>query len=410
MKVAHLVAGDLDGGAARGAYWMHLALLQEGINSTVLTNSFKKNLGQNVTSVSSGKVSKLKSILREEIDSGLSIFYKNREKKIFSTGVVGYNFTKTIQYKEANIVHLHWVNNGFVNMKHLAKVKKPIVWTLRDMWPMTGGCHYSYECENYNSGCGCCKQLNSHKKNDLSRMVLRRKQKLIPKNTTLVGISNWISEVARKSYLFNGFDIRTIFNGINTDEFIPIEKNIAKQSLGILSDKTLILCGACSLKERYKGFSKYIEAMNYLDRSKYLLCFFGNLDESEVSKLGFEFINFGYLHDILLMRLVYSAADIFVAPSIMEAFGKTLVESLACGTPVVCFDATGPQDIIDHKVNGYKAEPFNCEDLAEGINWISKNKDSSQLILSSREKAVNAFDTKIVAKKYLDIYCELLNK
>lgn len=409
MKVLHLVAGDLDGGAAKGAYWLHLALMEKGVDSIILTNSIKKNLGQNVMSIASSKVSKLKILLREEIDNNLSCLYREQELRIFSPGMIGYDFTKTKEYHDADVIHLHWINGGFVNIKHLAKIKKPLVWTIRDMWPMTGGCH-AYECDNYITGCGFCKQLHSKKRIDLSRLVVRRKKKYIPEHTTLVGISNWVRETTAHSYLFSGFDTRTIYNGIDTRIFKPISKSIARDILNIGSDKKVILCGACSLKDLHKGFDKFLEAINHLDKSKYLLCFFGHMDDNLLSDKEFEYLNFGFLHDIVSMQLLYSSADVFVAPSIIDAFGKTLVESMACGTPVVCFDATGPRDIVDHLVNGYKAEPFDSVDLAAGIDWAANNNEYSKLCLNAREKAESVFDIKFAAQKYLELYHELIDK
>jgi len=178
---------------------------------------------------------------------------------------------------------------------------------------------------------------------------------------------------------------------------------------GIKTDKKIILAGAQSLKGFYKGFDKFIEAINLLDKDKYFLCFFGNLDKSVAESLEFEYKNFGFLHDTVSLRVLYSASDVFVAPSIMEAFGKTLAEAMACNTPVVCFDATGPKDIVDHKINGYKAIPFESRDLANGIEWILNNKNHNELCQNAREKVLREFDSVVVAKKYIKLYEEIMS-
>ena len=119
------------------------------------------------------------------------------------------------------------------------------------------------------------------------------------------------------------------------------------------TDKKVVLAGAISLKDSYKGFDRYLEALKHLDPDEYHLCFFGRQNRAVVDALGFDYTHFGYVHDAIALRLVYSAADVFVAPSLMEAFGKTIAEAMACGTPAVCFDATGPRDIVQHQVDGH---------------------------------------------------------
>ncbi|HYQ56399.1 MAG TPA: glycosyltransferase, partial [Draconibacterium sp.] len=108
--------------------------------------------------------------------------------------------------------------------------------------------------------------------------------------------------------------------------------------------------------------------------------------------------------------ILYSAADVFVAPSIMEPFGKTLGEAMACETPVVCFDATGPKDIVDHKENGYKAKAFNPEELGEGIKWVAQNNKGNHLGKAGREKVVREFSSEVVAQKYIHLYDSVLNE
>lgn len=411
MKILHIIGGDLSDGAARGAYWLHCGLLSLGVESKVLTNSFTTLGDPTVITVSNNKIAKLFTLIRNNLDSIPLFFYRNKKKVIFSSGFWGFDFTRTDEYKWADIIHLHWIN-GFVNMKHLSKIKKPIIWTLRDMWPMTGGCHVAtaLECENYKTGCGNCKQLGSKYKYDLSKYILNRKKKWLPKTMKIVGISNWISEEAKKSLLFKDFDIGTIYNNVNTEDFFPVEKKVARDILGLSAlKKKIILAGATNLSDFYKGFGKYLDALKSLDKEKYFLCFFGNLDKNLIENMGFEYKNFGYLNDLISLRLVYSAADVFVAPSLMDAFGKTLVESMACGTPVVCFDATGPKDIVTHKVDGYKAIPFESKSLAEGIEWVLNSDSTLDLSNKARESAVAEFDSKVISGKYVELYKEVLS-
>lgn len=409
MKILHIVAGDLNGGAARGAYWLHLGLKKLGVESQLYSNS-KTVLGfEDVITTSITNKDKIVSLFRGNLDKFFLFFYSKRKKRLFSTGFFGFDLTKTQEYKDADILHLHWINNGFIKIKSLKKIKKPIVWTVRDMWPMTGGCHYSMNCENFKKGCGCCEQLSSKKKHDLSKIVLNRKKKYVPKHTKIVGVSNWVSNSAKESELFKNFDIRTIHNGINTTEFFPIDKKIAKTIFNITTKKKIILLGAQNLLDFHKGFGEFLKAVELLDREKYFLCFFGHVNLSQISNLGFEYCSFGYFHDNLSLRLAYSCADVFVAPSTMEAFGKTLVESMACGTPVACFDKTGASDLIEHKIDGYRAKPFDTKDLATGIKYLVNKKDEIGFSEKVRQKIVFKYDIKVIAVEYIKIYQEILN-
>jgi glycosyltransferase involved in cell wall biosynthesis len=412
MKILHIIAGELTGGAARGAYWLHQGLEELNIDSKILTNASSDLGDKNVILIAINKKSKILNLIRKRLDNIIILFYPNRKKIIFSTGFWGYNFTKTKEYKEADIINLHWINGGFVNIKHLKKIKKPIVWTMRDMWPMTGGCHVAefLNCQRYKEGCNKCKQLNSNKKYDLSYFVWNRKKRFIPRQVILVGISNWLSLKAKESRLYKNHKIYTIHNNIKIEEFLPIKKEVAKKILKLNTRKKVILVGSTSTSDIWKGFHKFLNAIKFLDKNKYFLCFFGEFNKHYLIKeLGYEYKSFDYLKDNISLRLLYSASDVFVAPSIQEAFGKTLTEAMSCETPVVCFDATGPKDIVSHKIDGYKAKPFSSEDLAKGIEWVLNYDNYEDLCKNARKKVVENFDSRVIAEQYKKLYEEILN-
>ncbi|HYQ56270.1 MAG TPA: hypothetical protein VEP89_02905, partial [Draconibacterium sp.] len=203
LKVVHLVAGNLDGGAARGAYWLHTGLQKIGVNSHILTDSELTFGDANVHSVTKTKKDKLLKVFRENVDYLYTLPYQKRSIDLFSTGFWGIDLKKQEILKDADIVHLHWINSGFVNIRQLKDLTAPIVWTIRDLWPMTGGCHIAEAlgCEYYKEQCGYCKQLGSSRKNDLSRKVFNRKKKYFGGNIHPVGISNWMSEKVKESAL-----------------------------------------------------------------------------------------------------------------------------------------------------------------------------------------------------------------
>ncbi|MDG5814686.1 glycosyltransferase family 4 protein [Chitinispirillales bacterium ANBcel5] len=409
MNILHIVSGNLNGGAFRGAYWLHKGLQKIGVDSIMLTNSRDTGNDDSIVSIRKNPKSKIVAEIRPRLDRLPLLFYRNRSKKIFSTAITGFDFTKTAEYRNADIIHLHWINAGFVNIKDLKQITKPIVWTLRDMWPMTGGCHYSIQCNNFKTGCGNCWQLSSKRSLDLSRFILKRKLKHLPYNMKLIGISNWMSSLAQSSILFKQHDIRTIYNNINCKEFFSIEKTTAREILGIKTDKKILLCGSTNISDFYKGFSKLADALQNLNKNRIMLLFFGSASNEFLTSLGYEYKSLGFLNDNISLRLAYSASDVFVAPSLMDAFGKTIAESMACGTPTVCFNATGPGEIVDHKINGYAATPFEPDDLAKGIKWVLEHPNYQALTQKARKKVLTNFDNSVIAKKYYDLYQELLN-
>ena len=406
MKILHLIAGDLKGGAAKGAVTLHLALKRCSVQSTILTNGKLEFEKEDTVSILNFFISRALNYIRARIDRVLTLPYANKSNNIFSTGIFGYNFTTSKLYKEADIIHLHWVNS-LVNIKDISKINKPIIWTFRDMWPMTGGCHINFTCNKYKIGCGDCEQLNS-KGYDLSKFVINRKKKYLPKTMKIVGISNWISNNAKNSFLFQNFDIRTISNCIDTKKFFPLDKKESKKKLNILTEKKIILTGAQNLDDPYKGFDKFLDLLDLLDENKYFLCFFGYINESIITKLKFEHKNFGIVKKESDLNLIYNCADIFVATSIIEPFGKTIIESMSCKTPVVCFDTSGPKDLIDHKLNGYKAKANEINDLKNGIEWILKSEEYEAICDRAMKKVRENFDSNVIAKKYIELYNEVL--
>lgn len=297
-------------------------------------------------------------------------------------------------------------------MRTLRKVTKPIVWTMRDMWPLTGGCHYAMDCRRYTLGCGQCPQLQSTRRRDLSRLIAWYKKRMIPRDIAVVGISDWLTDCARASRVFEGCAVQTIGNNIDTRTFFPVDRRQARKALGLDTDKRIVLLGAQNVTDFYKGFDLLVEALEKIDRHDLHLCSFGRTSAECLAKVGADHTSLGFLHDNISLRLAYSAADVFVAPSRMDAFGKTIAEAMACGTPVVCFDATGPRDIVEHKVSGYKARPFDPSDLTDGIRWVLDRppEDFATLCASARQRVEACFDSRGIATQYIEVYekiCDL---
>lgn len=409
MKILHIVAGELNGGAARGAYWLHRALRDLGLESRILGNARDIDGFEAVESLADSAPRKVQLALARRLGKAPIRLYRGRRNMDFNTGFDGIDISRLAAYADADLVHLHWVN-GVVGVRSLRKLDKPVVWTLRDMWPMTGGCHHSLECDRYMAACGRCPQLASTREHDLTRLVLRRKQKALPTHMHIVGISHWMSECARKSSLFRSLPVTTIANNVDTRAFTPVEKAIAKQRLGLVDDRKVLLVGAQNVSNAYKGFDLFLDALKQLDKGKVQVLLFGKRTASIPDSHGIPSTNLGFLGETTALQVAYSAADVFIAPSRADAFGKTLVEAMACGTPAVCFDATGPKDIVEHGVDGYRAKPFSATDLAGGINWVLSRTqgDYRSLCDNARMNAERKFDSRVIAKRYVALYRDVL--
>lgn len=408
MNILHVVSGDLNGGAAKGALILHRALLKNKVQSTLVTQGANTYNDSFIISLKKNPIISSKLKLLKRIQKYRLWYYTNRKKSLFNTGYDGLDITSLPGYIESDIIHLHWINN-LVSMKSLQKVGKPIVWTLRDMWPMTGGCHYSIDCSRYIFGCGACPQLSSICDNDLSRSVMNKKKVYLSNNITVVGISNWIKQCAENSYQFKNNDSRVIHNNIETDVFKPTEKNISKADLGFDLSERIVLVGALNVSDSYKGSKHLVEALKSIYKSNIHLVTFGSGVLEELKHLPIKQTDLGYVDDEKFLAKIYSAADVFVAPSLMDAFGKTLAEAQACGTPVVCFNATGPRDIVEHKVTGYKATPYEPSDLVSGISWVLSLDEGryEEMCLESRQRSVRLFDSEKIAEEYEMLYKEL---
>jgi len=409
MKVVHVFTGPMTDGAARGAYWLHLGLKKLGVDSTILTSGHSPANDTSIVSLAATFLPVLRLALLTRLSNLPTRLYRNRQSRLFNTGFLGIDFTRNPSYRDANVVHLHWVN-GLVGMRTLRKIVKPVIWTMRDMWPMTGGCHYAMECERYRDGCGRCPQLGSRHENDLTRWVVKNKKASLPKHIRMVGISHWLSECAEQSCVFRGFPIATINNNVDTEQFFPLDQFFARIALKLPGHKKIVLVGSHQITEFYKGFALFLDSLETLDMTNIHVVIFGNALREELSHIKASYTYLGFLFDAASLRLAYSAADVFVAPSRMDAFGKTIVEAMACGCPVVCFDATGPRDIVVHQVTGYKAAPFESSDLGAGIQWVLSRSawSTTWLRAQARKWAQEQFDSSLVAQQYLALYERLV--
>ena len=411
MKILIVNTSDIQGGAARAAYRLHKALLSQDVDSQMLVQS--KSSDDLTVLAETSKLRKGFNKLCIKIDRFPVRLYKERTKTLFSPSWFGFsNIVDKINEINPDIVHLHWTYRGMMKIEDMARIKAPIVWSLHDMWAFTGGCHYDEECKAYEKDCGSCKVLGSDKENDLSRKIYNRKQKTFSKieNLTIVGLSKWINDCAKNSTLLKDKKHVNLPNPIDTNIYKPFDKEKSRELWNLPKDKKLVLFGAMgATSDPRKGFDKISEALHTFKNNNIELVVFGSSEPKESQNFGFKTHYLGSLSDDVSLVTLYSAVDVMIVPSLQENLSNAIMESLACGIPVVGFDIGGNSDLIDHQKNGYLAKSFDTLDLSNGIEWILNNENYEKLCVNARKKVLKEFDSKLVVQKYIELYKEILN-
>lgn len=411
MKILIVNRSDLNGGAAKASYRLHKSLLAQDVESQMLV---QHKISDDYTVLTEkSRFRKIFNVARSLIETLPLMFYKNRTQTFFSPSWFGFsNVADKINEINPDIVHLHWINDGMLKVEDLAKIKAPIVWSLHDMWAFTGGCHYNEACQAYEERCGNCKVLGSHKEKDLSRRVYNRKENIFSQieNMTIVGLSAWLSNCAKNSSLLKEKKHVNLPNPINTQVFKKMDKERARALWNLPKEKKIVLFGALkSTDDPRKGFQELEEALHKLEDKTIEFVVFGRSEPKVSQNFGFNTYYIGDLHDEVSLVTLYSAVDVVVVPSLQENLSNVIMESLACGTPVVGFDIGGSSDMIEHKKTGYLSKAFSSDDLANGIEWILNNENYDELCENAREKVLKEFDSQVVAFKYITLYKGILN-
>ena len=414
---------DIYGGAARATYRLHVGLQKEGIASRILAAN--KTSDDPTVSLPWLYRSSLRRRAALKLEMLPRRFYSERgaPPTPWSTNLLPTLGGGAFNHHDANLIHLHWIGSGIVPIPTLAKIRKPLLWTLHDMWGITGGCHYAADCTRYFDACGACPQLASTNDLDLSRVILRAKQKHWQSlKFTVVSPSRWLADCARKSTLFRSKRIEVIPNGLDTDIYRPMAKEAVRVELGLPQHSKLILFGALnSTSEPRKGYQLLLPALHRLAQAmtqdarlaNLALVVVGadgpatNASPGDAPPIPIHYA--GYVTNEEKIAALYAAADLFVAPSLEDNLPNTVMEALACGVPSVAFNVGGMPDMIEHQANGYLATPFEVEDLAKGMAWIlADDQQRARLGERARAKVMAEFTLSHSARQYQTLYTQLL--
>ncbi len=405
LKILHVSFSDSVGGAAIAMNRLHQALKKSGVDSKVLVVQKATNdpdvIGPSnkiETLFSEFKI-KLARYLRRKL-------LKTTNYESFSFNLLSTGLLKKINKIDADIVHLHWIGNEMLSISQIKKIKKPIIWTFWDMWPMCGAEHHSYD-RRFIEGYKTNNRPNDEKGIDLNRMIWLHKTKHLDFDFTIIAASKWFKAEIQKSSLYNKKNIIHMPPNINLEVWKPADQKNSKKYFDS-NGKKIFLFGSATSTNHRKGFDFLISLFKKKKFENCKLVIFGEKPK-RLDDLNIEYEYIGKINDTNSLCKIYSDSDLMLMPSKIEIFGQIGLESNSCGTPCIAFKDTGPTDFIDHKVNGYLSKYLDEEDFANGINWIlDKNEKSNELSLNSINNVKNNFDDKIINKKFIEIYKNII--
>lgn len=397
---------------------LNKALKAKGLDSELAVN-FLFSANPEVQNLSKSFFSKFFAALGIILERIIAKLFTKNVPIPFSFPVWGKDISGHQLVKSADIIHLHWVNHAFLRPQDLAKLSglnKPIVWTFHDSNAFTGGCHVRYDCDHFLKECGNCPILKYHGPDDSSHQIWKKKENAYSKlNLTIIAPSRWMAESVKKSSILGSVNVVNIPNTLDTSVFKPTAKVEARAKLGLDPGKFILMSGFMpSMKDLHKGTPYLIEAIELFIKNHQVstdsveLLVFGNRDEKNVPEFSIPTTFLGTISDDEKLALCYSAADVFLAPSLEDNLPNTVMESLACGTPLAAFTTGGIPDMVKHKYNGYLAEYRSSADLAAGIAWIYNYPDKAELNFNARQTVADYFSESIIGGQHIELYKSLL--
>ena len=425
MKVTLLSTYHLNGGAGIAATRLHRALLKTGVESSLLVEQATKS-EPGVIPLADSYLDRKWETARFALDR-LSFVPYEKDKSVrfhFSPASIGANLSYHPAVREADVLHIHWTNFGFLSLSGLEKLirlGKPIVWTLHDQWAFTGGCHYTRGCTRFLTQCGQCPYLRKPGPNDLSARVFARKASILTPETNLhiVAPSKWMADEAGSSQLLEWFPVSTIPNTLDQTVFRPIDRQAALNRFGLTDpDRPRLLFGSFNTTDPRKGFQYFADALTLLhqqhptaaaDRLNPEILVFGKGQTDATAALPYPVRQLGVLTTDDELVAAYNRADALVVPSLEDNLPNTVVESLSCGTPVVAFRTGGIPEMISQFKNGYLADVSSTPKLANGLAFILNYPNPADLRQNARHSAERLFSEEEVGRRHLELYDSLLN-
>lgn len=415
MKILHLSTYDA-GGAGKATYRLHQNLRAYGLHSKMLVLNKQSDdediiLFAKRDSMLQSRTTVAKTWLK--LCTNSKYYFQNQTTLIGKVEDILNNIPFT-----PDVIIAHWTANFLTveNFYQLSRhIRVPILWYLMDMAPLTGGCHYAWDCRGYISHCGRCPALYSRKTHDQSYRNWEKKRAFIEKtNLTVISATGWIDEQAKKASVFTGKRVVKIMLGVDSELFKPVAKDLARARLNLPADKKIMFFGAQSMKLKRKGMAPLVAALKLLareyDLNKLLVVTAGNVFGMEsFLKRNFKHVHLGFLADDTLAT-AYQAADLFVCPSVEDSGPMMINEAIMCGTPVVAFKMGVAVDLVHTGKTGYQAELNSSEDLAKGIRYLLAldPQEAKKMAKQCRDLSLKLYSPQVQAQAFKSLFEQLL--
>jgi len=409
MRILHINYSDSKGGAATSVRRLHASFLKNNYDSWLFVTH--KFLSEKNVITFDNFFDKIKNFLKRISSKIFCKFFKIFNNNIdYSIAYFSSNTKKYINQIQPSVVNLHWICNETLSIEELPKIKKPLVWTILDMWPFLGAQHIDLD-QVYK------KYWNNknYKDNfffDVNSWVFSRKLNSFNFDFELIAISNWLANKAKESLLFKNKTISVIPCLLDFDQWSPLEKKQARKILNLnLNKKFILFSSAAGSSDKKKGFNYLVKILkNCKNLKDFHLIFIGNLNLKDLEGINISYSQYNnfFFGDPNILKIIYSCADLIIMPSIVEAFGQVALEGAACNVPTLAFSNTGIEEILKHKINGYLADYLNFEDLTYGFNWSLNDVNNKFISNNCRSMAFEKFSDKLIISKYNNIYKKLI--
>ena len=405
MKILFVNTSESIGGAAIAAGRLLRALRRSGMEVHMLVSN-RQTENPAIVSLSRMSWKKKWNFVAER--AGIFIRQRLSKRNLWAIDPAthGRDITKSRYFREADVIHLHWVNQGMLSMRCLQKILesgKPVVWTMHDMWPFTGVCHHADDCGNWKTHCGHCRLLRKGKcERDLSYKTFGKKTEIYGKGKIhFVACSKWLENLAKESPLLKNHELTQIPNAIDTKFYVPGDREEARRALNLPLDKPLILFVAAKATDEGKGFAYLADAVRKMSQEVGVVIV-GQEAEIAANLLKDNVFPFEYVSNRDKMRTLYQAADLLAMPTLHDNLPNTIVEAVSCGLPCVGFEIGGLPEMIEHEKTGYLVKYRDTDDLKNGLEWTLEHKEKLSHI--ARERALESYSELAVAAEYKKIY------
>lgn len=413
MKVLLINTSDKTGGAAVAASRLMHALKGEGMEVRMLVCD-KLTTDDSVVSLAEGHIGRLRRLWKKAFERLLllpRLRFSRHNLWAIDNGACGYDVTRHPAFEWADIIHMHWVNQGMMSLNDIRRVissGKRVVWTMHDLWSATAICHYAADCEAFTNHCQHCPLLpGGGSATDLSAKTWKQKAATYSAgDVTFVTCSEWLGRQARQSALLRDQEVVSIPNPIDTKVFCPKDKKAARRALGLPETGRIVLFVSQKVTDERKGARYFIDAINAMAKtSKDLsVAILGGNADDIAARLDVPAYPLGYVTDTEMIVNVYNSADCFCLPSLQDNLPNTIMEAMACGVPCVGFDIGGIPEMIDHGKNGYIAVPRDTQDLAHGIALCLTPEIHSAYSAACIDKVNATYSEHQVAQRFLQLY------